>query len=129
MRSTGKKISIKKRFCRDWDLYLLIIPGVLWFLFFAYKPMLGLSTAFYDYNIFKGISGSKFVGFDNFRQGLIKRFGVQRVAWDKRFGTGEDKFLACMYALGYNEFAVSGSHLPRPPRMRFAIPFAVYRPQ
>lgn len=51
---------------KNWDLYLLLLPGVLWFLAFAYKPMAGLVIAFYDYNIFKGISGSTFVGLDNF---------------------------------------------------------------
>ena len=51
---------------KNWDLYLLLLPGVLWFLAFAYKPMAGLAIAFYDYNIFKGISGSTFVGLDNF---------------------------------------------------------------
>ncbi len=52
---------------KDWDLYLLLIPGVIWFLMFAYKPMVGLRTAFYDYNLFKGISGSTFVGLQNFK--------------------------------------------------------------
>lgn len=51
---------------KNWDLYLLLIPGVLWFLAFAYKPMAGLRIAFYDYNIFQGISGSTFVGLQNF---------------------------------------------------------------
>lgn len=51
---------------RNWDLYLLLLPGVLWFLAFAYKPMAGLAIAFYDYNIFKGIPGSTFVGCYNF---------------------------------------------------------------
>lgn len=66
MKKLTNSRSIKSRFMRDWDLYLLLLPGVLWFLFFAYLPMLGLATAFYDYNIFKGISGSEFVGFENF---------------------------------------------------------------
>lgn len=62
---------MKKKSCfhsirKNWDLYLLLLPGVLWFLAFAYKPMAGLVIAFYDYNIFKGLSGSKFVGLDNF---------------------------------------------------------------
>ncbi|MEG1686389.1 MAG: ABC transporter permease subunit [Angelakisella sp.] len=64
--SRGKTISnIVKR---DWDLYLLLIPGVIWFLMFCYKPMLGLRTAFYDYNIFLGFEGSKFVGWGNFAE-------------------------------------------------------------
>jgi ABC-type polysaccharide transport system, permease component len=53
---------------RDWDLYLLLIPGVVWFLMFCYKPMAGIRIAFYDYNIFKGLEGSKFVGLANFKE-------------------------------------------------------------
>ncbi|MEG2020900.1 MAG: ABC transporter permease subunit [Oscillospiraceae bacterium] len=60
------KHNIKKHFARDWDLYILLIPGLIWFILFAYLPMAGLRMAFYDYNIFKGFDGSTFVGFDNF---------------------------------------------------------------
>ncbi len=52
---------------RDWDLYLLLLPGVIWFLVFSYKPMLDLRTAFYDYNLFRGFEGSEFIGLENFR--------------------------------------------------------------
>lgn len=62
--------NIVKWLRRDWDLIVMILPGVLWFLVFAYKPMLGLRTAFYDYNVFKGFEGSTFVGLDNFIQFL-----------------------------------------------------------
>lgn len=65
--NTSRISSILKR---DWDLYLLLIPGLIWFLMFAYKPMLGLRTAFYDYNLFRGFKGSTFVGFDNFLEFL-----------------------------------------------------------
>lgn len=37
---------IRKSLARDWDLYLLLLPGVVWFLMFAYKPMAGLRMAF-----------------------------------------------------------------------------------
>ncbi len=63
----NKRSLISKKLSRDWDLLLLLLPGLLWFIVFAYKPMIGLRMAFYDYNIFKGISGSTFVGFENFR--------------------------------------------------------------
>ena len=49
---------LKKNVHRDWDLYLLLIPGVIWFLMFCYKPMVGLRMAFYDYNIFRGYDES-----------------------------------------------------------------------
>ena len=47
---------------KNYQLYLLLLPGLLWFLAFAYKPMAGLRIAFYDYNIFRGFDGSEFVG-------------------------------------------------------------------
>lgn len=51
---------------RNWRLYLLLAPIVLWFGIWAYKPMLGLIIAFKDYDATKGIYGSDFVGFENF---------------------------------------------------------------
>lgn len=63
---TSRKI--KKAFSRDWDLYILLVPGVIWFIMFCYIPMVGLRTAFYDYNVFKGLAGSEFVGLANFRE-------------------------------------------------------------
>ncbi len=59
---------LKKGLIRDWDLYLLLLPGLIWFVMFAYKPMVGLRMAFYDYNIFRGFEGSTFVGLENFRE-------------------------------------------------------------
>ena len=41
---------------KNYQLYLLLLPGLLWYLAFAYRPMTGLRIAFYDYNIFKGIA-------------------------------------------------------------------------
>lgn len=61
-----RKESIAHRVWKDWDLYLLLIPGFIWYLLFCYKPMVGLRTAFYDYNVFRGFAGSTFVGFANF---------------------------------------------------------------
>lgn len=60
--------SLGRRVVKDWDLYLLLLPGVIWFAVFAYKPMTGLATAFYDYNVFRGIKGSEFVGLANFKE-------------------------------------------------------------
>ena len=51
---------------KDWDLYILLLPALIWFILFAYKPMSGLQIAFMDYNVFKGIEGSDWVGFKNF---------------------------------------------------------------
>lgn len=59
-----------QRFKKEWSknkyIYLLTIPVVAYFLIFSYGPMYGIVMAFQDYNIVDGISGSQFIGFDNF---------------------------------------------------------------
>ncbi|WP_282942716.1 ABC transporter permease subunit [Paenibacillus sp. RC67] len=55
-----------KRHLIDWDLYLLLAPGLLYFLIFKYLPMWGVVIAFQDYSPFKGIIGSDWVGFKHF---------------------------------------------------------------
>ncbi len=47
-------------------LYLMLIPGVLYFLTFKYAPLLGSIIAFKDYHIAKGILDSPWVGFQWF---------------------------------------------------------------
>ncbi|MDF2923473.1 MAG: binding-protein-dependent transport system inner rane component [Paenibacillaceae bacterium] len=63
---------IKRRrtagFARDYQLYLLIALPILYFIVFKYIPMYGAAIAFQDYNIFGGITGSEWIGFENFRQ-------------------------------------------------------------
>lgn len=45
----------------------LTLPAVIWFVIFAYLPMLGLIIAFEKYSPAKGIFGSQFVGLENFK--------------------------------------------------------------
>lgn len=47
-------------------LYLMVLPGVLYFIIFKYVPMGGLIIAFQDYQPFLGILGSPFVGMKHF---------------------------------------------------------------
>lgn len=56
-----------KREKKDWNLLLFLLPGIVFLTFFRYAPMYGIVTAFQDYNIFKGISGSPWVGFKHFK--------------------------------------------------------------
>lgn len=48
-------------------LYMLCMPAILFFVLFSYIPMAGLYIAFVDYRPLKGIWGSSFVGFENFK--------------------------------------------------------------
>ena len=51
---------------QDWRLYVLLLPVVLWFALWAYKPMGGLLIAFKRYDSSMGIWMSEFKGIDNF---------------------------------------------------------------
>ncbi|CAN7319361.1 MULTISPECIES: ABC transporter permease [unclassified Paenibacillus] len=48
-------------------LYILLIPAVVYFLIFNYVPMYGIIIAFKDFNFSKGIVGSPWIGFENFK--------------------------------------------------------------
>ena len=48
------------------SIYLLAIPLVLFYVLFHYKTMYGAIIAFYNYRPAKGISGSKWIGLQNF---------------------------------------------------------------
>mgnify|MGYP002924798061 FL=1 len=48
-------------------LLVMMIPSVAFFLVFNYLPMVGIYYAFTDYNVRKGLFGSRFVGLNNFK--------------------------------------------------------------
>ena len=52
---------------KQWQLVLMSLPMLIYVLIFNYSPMWGWVTAFQDYKPKLGISGSKFVGLDNFK--------------------------------------------------------------
>lgn len=60
MNAYGTKAG--KSLKKHWQLYLLVIPPVLYFVVFKYIPMFNVVLAFKDYNVIKGIWGSPWVG-------------------------------------------------------------------
>lgn len=62
----GFGVKVRKDWKRNRSLYLLMLPVLLFFIFFHYKPMYGALIAFQDYNPRKGIWGSDWVGFAQF---------------------------------------------------------------
>lgn len=52
---------------KHWILYLMILPGILYYIVFKYVPLAGSVIAFQNFQIFKGIGGSEWVGFGNFK--------------------------------------------------------------
>lgn len=53
---------------RNWQLYLLLLPTLLFFIIFHYIPMYGVQIAFKDFYATMGIIGSPWVGFDHFER-------------------------------------------------------------
>jgi putative aldouronate transport system permease protein len=53
---------------RGIPLYIMILPGLLYFLIFKYVPMGGIAIAFQEYDPFEGFLGSRWVGLDQFVQ-------------------------------------------------------------
>ncbi len=49
------------------ELGILAVPAVVWFILFAYIPMFGVIIAFKDFEYAKGIFGSSWNGFENFK--------------------------------------------------------------
>ena len=62
------KRRIKKIFSRDYQLYLLCLPALLYIIIFDYIPMYGIQLAFKDFTASKGIWGSPWVGFKHFER-------------------------------------------------------------
>ena len=63
----ARKGNLKTKLLNDWQLYLLILPGVIYFIVFHYVPLYGIQIAFKDFKVSKGIVDSAWVGFDNFK--------------------------------------------------------------
>lgn len=57
---------IKSYLKNNWQLYVLILPAVIYFFIFNYLPLYGIQIAFKDYKAVKGIVGSEWVGFKQF---------------------------------------------------------------
>lgn len=59
--------SAKQRLRTNGTLYLLLLPAILFYAIFHYAPMGGVAIAFQDYNLFKGMAASPWVGFKHFQ--------------------------------------------------------------
>ena len=67
-KSKLKKFLYSKKIIRNYDLYLLILPVIIFYAIFCYGPMYGLQLAFKDFMAVRGITGSPWIGFDHFQR-------------------------------------------------------------
>lgn len=81
--------SIKK----DWRLYVLLLPMVIWYIVWMYKPMGGLLIAFKRFEPNLGVWKSEFKGLDNF---ITLMNGVQKQGFWQAF---RNTFIISSYSL------------------------------
>lgn len=58
---------LSRSFKRDWQLYILALPALVYVLIFCYGPMYGLQIAFKDFTPSKGFDGSAWIGLKHFK--------------------------------------------------------------
>jgi len=63
----NKHSSLWKYVIQNKALYLMLIPAMIFYVVFKFIPLGGSVIAFQDYNIFKGIGGSQWVGLKWFK--------------------------------------------------------------
>ncbi|RAV21696.1 sugar ABC transporter permease [Paenibacillus contaminans] len=57
---------IRRALVRYRWFYLMMLPGIIYYIVYHYVPMGGLLIAFKKYNLIKGVWGSEWIGLDNF---------------------------------------------------------------
>ena len=63
-----KRKGLLEQYRKNYDIVLMIVPGLLALFFFCYLPMSGIALAFKDFKVLKGIWGSPWCGLDNFEK-------------------------------------------------------------
>lgn len=64
----GRMLKILNQIKKDKYLYILALPGLIYFLIFKYLPMWGIVISFQDYSPFLGLSDSPWVGLEHFKR-------------------------------------------------------------
>ena len=63
-----RKGGLGRRILSCWQLYVFLIPTLVYFVIFSYGPMYGIQIAFRDFSVRKGIWGSRWVGLEHFQR-------------------------------------------------------------
>lgn len=104
----GPKKSLWKRIASCWQLYIFLIPTIVYFIIFCYGPMYGVQIAFRDFSPRKGIWDSPWVGMEYFQRFFESYyFGqlIRNTLTISIYSLIEGFFLPVMLALLVNELA------------------------
>ena len=75
----SKSKKIYRYLQQNWQLYLLFLPVVVYFVLFHYMPMVGLQIAFKNYSFRRGIWKSPWVGFIHFERFFNSYYAGQTI--------------------------------------------------
>lgn len=64
---SAKRHNAWKKIKRHWELYLVILPPLVYLILFKYVPMYGIQLAFKNFNLAQGIWGSQWCGVKHFQ--------------------------------------------------------------
>lgn len=64
----GLAARLKRDLRMNKELYLILLVPLIWYVIFKYIPMYGTLMSFQNYNMRLGISGSEWVGLENYRR-------------------------------------------------------------
>lgn len=70
-----------RQMAKRYDLYLMLLLPIAWYLTFQYGPLYGLQIAFKEFNPGKGIIGSDWVGFEHFQR-FFESYYFKRLLWN-----------------------------------------------
>lgn len=81
VRKTNTKKTALSRLWKERYLYLLLLPGLAYFIIYRYIPMAGNVIAFQDFSAFQGFLHSDWVGLKHFKK-IFEDQEVIRVIWN-----------------------------------------------
>jgi len=64
-----------------WQLYVMLLPAIIFFILFHYVPLAGVQIAFRDYKAMDGIWGSKWVGLKYFKR-FVSSVQFKTLIWN-----------------------------------------------
>jgi putative aldouronate transport system permease protein len=90
---TGKKSGLWARILKSRGMYLVLLPGLMWYVIFAFLPMYGMSLAFKTYKANLGIFLSPWVGLFNYRNAFLDPAFFQSIARTLQINFGRLLFM------------------------------------
>lgn len=115
--------SWRKALTKYWQLYLLLVPVIVYYIVFKYVPMLGVQIAFRDYKLRAGMWGSPWVGMKHFI-----RFFTSPNCWPTIRNTLWLSVLSLVFCFPFPIFLALVFNELRSARMKKAMQTITYAP-